>query len=367
MQFLILAALLAVMQTSPSLSRQAAKTGGQHEQTVSKGSPASVEADTHGPTKANSAQQHPDNADHTVGISKLPPVSVTKDWADWGVWVFSLLLVAVGLLQVLLLWRTLGAIQRQADSLGRQVDLTFGQLRAMHEQITEMSSQTDVLERSVKAAQDSADLAKQSANMAVRVAIPTLVIDKFEQANTGAASLEATIQFPNVRIVLKNYGQTPALLRSWNIVFTCEELPLTPDYWNQPGHPEVKPTAAGIVLQKDVIQPNQPYTIPDLHSWQRTELSPEDIQAVITRKKTLWAYGFICYDDLFGSPLRRMKFCEMALNFWTGGVHWVSGFSPETYLGTDDYPYRKSATGNRAEGQTLNTNRKTDEHPEKAN
>ena len=265
--------------------------------------------------------------------------------------VCTLALAVVGIAGICIALKTIREMKSQRRAM-------LGQLRAIRKQATEMSAQTDVLEKSVKAAQDSADAATKSAEIAARVAIPTLVIDEFEQANAGAANLESTIQFPNVRIVLKNYGQTPALLRSWNIIFTCEELAPVPDYWNQLGFPEVKAPAAGIVLEKDVIQPNLPYTIPDLHSWQRTEFSPEDIQAIIARKKTLWAYGFICYYDLFGSPLRRMKFCEMALNFWSGGVHWVSGFSPETYLGTDDYPFSQSATGNRAEGQTRSTNGK---------
>lgn len=55
------------------------------------------------------------------------------------------------------------------------------------------------------------------------------------------------------------------------------------------------------------------------------------------------AYGFICYYDLFGSPLRRFKFCEYALNVTEGWIQWVGGFSPEAYRGTDDFPMKNAA------------------------
>lgn len=74
-------------------------------------------------TQTNSGGQHPEDAQHTVGISKLPSVSVTRDWADWGVWVFSLLLVVVGFLQVWLLRSTLGAMRQQADLMKQQGDI----------------------------------------------------------------------------------------------------------------------------------------------------------------------------------------------------------------------------------------------------
>lgn len=55
-------------------------------------------------------------------------MSVSRDWADWGVWVFSLLLVVVGGLQVWFLYRTLGAIKRQADLMDQQGEFATKQL-----------------------------------------------------------------------------------------------------------------------------------------------------------------------------------------------------------------------------------------------
>jgi hypothetical protein len=65
-----------------------------------------------------------------------------RDWADWGYWIFSLLLVAVGGFQVFLLWRTLRAIKRQADI---------------------MDAQKGILQESVKAAEANAKSAEANA------------------------------------------------------------------------------------------------------------------------------------------------------------------------------------------------------------
>ena len=39
-----------------------------------------------------------------------------------------------------------------------------------------------------------------------------------------------------------------------------------------------------------------------------------NIAAIIRGHVTLHVYGYICYGDLFGSPLRRFKFCQTAIN-----------------------------------------------------
>ena len=94
----------------------------------------------------NSPEKSQEDIEHSVSISKIPPVSVTRDWADWGVWVFSGLLVIVGFLQVWLLYETLAAIQRQGLSMRRQ---------------------TTHFRRSVTHAKRSADAAKKSADALV--------------------------------------------------------------------------------------------------------------------------------------------------------------------------------------------------------
>jgi len=58
-----------------------------------------------------------------IRISDFPPVSVTKDWSDRAYWLFTLFLVAVGALQVFLLWGNLRAIERQALQMERQTGI----------------------------------------------------------------------------------------------------------------------------------------------------------------------------------------------------------------------------------------------------
>lgn len=170
----------------------------------------------------------------------------------------------------------------------------------------------------VEAAQKSAEAAKISADLAARVSIPTLVVEKFEVGETGAANLEAFLQYPQISMTVKNCGQTPAFLKWWTVIFTADDLPDTPLYNKGP--------ARGMVLEKVIVEPSRSYTLPALFFPYRTELPIKDVRAIIDRQATLSVYGFICYGDLFGSPLRRLKFCETALNLFDGPQPTINWF-----------------------------------------
>lgn len=251
MKVLVFAVFLAVMQAAPPVPGKAAnnaahattniKAQSKPSQTPSLPSPATAETNSNRPTKTDSSQESQKYREYPVVISKLPAVALDapkRDWADWGTWGFNLLLVAVGGLQVALLCWTLRVIRRQAKEMIRQRIL-------MRKQWGEMSQQTASLKEYVDETKKIAKSSVDSANIAARVSIPTLVIEKFETGGTGAANLEAMLQYPKVKVVIKNYGQTPAFLRSWTIVFTCEELPPVPDYKDHP--------ASGIVLERDAF------------------------------------------------------------------------------------------------------------------
>jgi hypothetical protein len=233
---------------------------------------------------------------------------------------------------------TLNAIERQVINLRRQAIWLRQSAKAAR-----LGAQAAVT--NATAAKMSAEAAKTSADIAAGVSIPTLVIEKFEHGNTGAANLAAILQYPKINIAIKNYGQTPALLKFWSIIFTCEDLPASPSYWNHPG--------SGIILERVAVEPNESYTLPDLNSWRRTELSLEDVQAIINHKKKLWAYGFICYDDIFGNTRRRLKFCELALNFTDGWIQWASDFCPAAYRGTEAFPFGQAASGDGTESRNI--------------
>jgi hypothetical protein len=138
-----------------------------------------------------------------------------------------------------------------------------------------------------------------------------------------------------MKIVIKNYGQTPAFLKFWCLCFTCEDLPEFPIY---------EGPAVGMVLNKEVVQPNAVYTLPQLGFPYRQEFSIEDAQAIVRREKRFWVYGYVCYADIFGNRPCRLKFCETVLNvFGAQGMvcDWVEGFAPPAYTGTEQFPTKK--------------------------
>jgi hypothetical protein len=260
---------------------------------------------------------------------------------------------------VLIALLTGGAVAYQAREMRAATDVMRGQLTAMQGQLGQMDSSGKQTDKMIEAAQKSADAAKISSDIAARVAVPTLVIESFEVGETGAANLAAFLQYPRINIVIKNCGQTPAFLKWWTIIFTTEDLPCIPMYNGKPG--------CGIILDKLVVEPNSSYLLPELLFPHRQQLDIGDVQAVIDHQKEFNAYGYICYGDLFGNPLKRLKFCETALNLFDSPpfINWAD-FGLDGYTGTDQFPARK-ASGQGVEGQPSPSNAKTEDDPEKAN
>ena len=321
-----------------------------------------------------------------VEVTALPPeiaVKQVKDSIDYTIMWCTIILTIVGVVGTIAALKTLGQVKRQADTLedhktkfdelakaaNSNAEAAILQVRAMQEQITEMSVQSGILQESVgvareaaNASQASAGAAKLSADIAARVSIPTLVVEKFENGETGAASLEAFLQYPKIKITIRNCGQTAAFLKWWTIIFIAGELPEDPHYTGFAG--------CGIILEKTIIEPNSSYTIPELSFPHRQQLTLEDAQSVISHQKELNVYGYVCYADIFGNPLRRLKFCETALNlFWgVGGkkpyIDWVD-FGYNGYTGTDNL--KKSASGRGVEDQPVPSDPNSQSNPQNQN
>jgi hypothetical protein len=127
MKYLILTVLLAIMQKSPPVPRKAADSPATTSQKFQR--KASTNQTPTAPPQpminTNAAPNHDtarneqgtDNAQNPISVSKLPPVSITKDWLDWGGWIFSLFLVVVGALQVVVLIRQAGLMGKHAEHL----------------------------------------------------------------------------------------------------------------------------------------------------------------------------------------------------------------------------------------------------------
>jgi hypothetical protein len=257
----------------------------------------------------------------------------------------TLILAGVGIKGIFVALGTIREMKTQGAQMGRQVEAGLLQVNAMQGQITEMSIQSDILRQSVAVARDAASAAKTSADIVARVSLPTLKVEKFGFGYIGAAIMDAVLQFPDVEMVVKNYGQTPAFLWSWTIVFTCEELPDLPAYGGYPG--------SGITLEKQVIDPGGVYTLPRIEAFRRQRFSDSDIKAILDREKSFVAYGFVAYTDLFRSPLKRFKFCEAILNIGDTWAQWTELLSDPPYVGTDDYPIKKTSSAKEAESQPV--------------
>lgn len=112
---LLLAVLLTIVQTSPPSPKQTAdnsnpttsnvKNDKQNNETPPHDNVTAVKTPANRPSQGNRDQQTETNPEHSVGISKLPVVSVEP---DYGMYAFSGLLVIVGAIQVWLLYRTWG-------------------------------------------------------------------------------------------------------------------------------------------------------------------------------------------------------------------------------------------------------------------
>ncbi|HEY1526558.1 MAG TPA: hypothetical protein VGH51_10000 [Candidatus Angelobacter sp.] len=161
MKITVLAVLLAVMQTSPPIPRQTANDAASRSGNINGQTKAENNSTTQSTSPANQNQSDAPkrysqkvsakDESNSVRVRELPPVSVTKDWADWGVWMFSALLTVVGFLQVGLLYYTLKAIRRQADWMKRQTTILVEYNKATREAADAAKKNAIFAQRSLKA------------------------------------------------------------------------------------------------------------------------------------------------------------------------------------------------------------------------
>ena len=265
---LILAVILAVMQVAPPVPRKAVNSppGGGHD-TPSNGAagqqPAGQSTPPFQPNETPSAnktaeQRGTNNKERSVGISKLPPVSVTRNWADWGYWAFSGFLLIVGFLQVWLLFGNLRAIERQAGIMQRQ---------------------TDAVEKTV-----DITIAKERA----RVQIWLEQNRPQAQPSSGPVVANVAICF------LKNYGLTPAFPKDFAMRYLrTDDADLIVDYEK----------GRRILLQDAVTAggTSARYGIPLEPT---PGLSQTDMQRIRDGESFLHIYGFVRYQDISGKSRR---------------------------------------------------------------
>ncbi len=83
------------------------------------------------------------------------------------------------------------------------------------------------------ATQDAARASITSATAAMGVAVPTLAVLNFSIQPQGSVGIGSALSSPRIEITVKNYGQSPAFVKSFSIMVTyqnIEEMPTEPNY-----------------------------------------------------------------------------------------------------------------------------------------
>lgn len=159
---LVLAVFLAVGQASSPVSPKASRKAVSTESVAKVRSGADREPSGQSPTtvqgQATSGNQNPrhevggQNLQNSVRITELPPVSISRDWADWILWGASTVLALVGIVGICVAIKTLRALKIQSVIMRRQT-------KHIARQALSMRRQTTHLRNSVIAAKTSADAA----------------------------------------------------------------------------------------------------------------------------------------------------------------------------------------------------------------
>jgi len=176
MNILLFAVFLTVVQTSPPVPRKATDNPANtpHSQ-ASHNKPIAPASTPSPPINVINSISNENSADavrskdqpKTVRITDFPPVSISKGWPDYTYWLFSLCLAIVGILQAVLLCKTLKFVRRQTHEMKRQRIVMRRQLSTIQGQLSVMERQTKATEDAATAAKDSAEAASLNAKVLI--------------------------------------------------------------------------------------------------------------------------------------------------------------------------------------------------------
>jgi len=263
-KFLIVAVLLTVLQTVPPVPRQAADSPASTSRKIQKkgnnnqAPPAPSQPPnntTAAPTPNDKGQnQTADDAQHAIVIRKPIPVSVSthRDWFDWGVWVFSGLLVVVGILQGIVLWR----------------------------QAKLMKAHATHLENVANAANENIEVVKSKER--ARLVIESKPLN----LNLGADSLGPVIEFR-----VKIFGETIAEIKNSGCV----------GYWSNLGSVLNDPDLMDMIISPIISLPTTiaPHT-PPIETFTILTADSQEIIEIKNDRLFVGIRGWIDYQDVFG-------------------------------------------------------------------
>ena len=222
-----------------------------------------------------------------VKVGELPPISIRKDQSDelasnFNI-IFSALLVAVGAFQAWFLYRTLGAMRRQADSMDDQAGL-------LKESVAAANSNAQAASENAVAAQENVKLVRdqlRATQIAERAWVVPIIGSIQETENKGTFQIVCE---------LTNNGRTPAWVTAAGsvgmVLSNGKELPTVPSY-----------TLMGPFTKKGTLLAvggSLPQGFP---------LSNDVLAKAVKQEIMLFVAGFIEYTDIYGEA-HRTSYCH---------------------------------------------------------
>jgi hypothetical protein len=273
MRLYVAATLLSVVLSVPALARPTSAPSSAIAAVI-----LTAQNSTAPDSRSQRGSAAPAEPSQSVKVTELPPISVAKDWSDQAYWLFTLFLVAVGGLQVFLLWGNLRAIERQAMQMERQ---------------------TGILEKSVILAEKNADTARQNIEMFVNRERGHLRVELMPLQWPPAGTLRVTY-----RVTL--HGATEAYITSSCARVEIADSPEPKDdgqWWPAMSIPQV-------ITPDNRTQEAQVQGI-----FPRSNLDQSDIDAIDAGKRFIHFRGFVKYNDVFGAErwTRCRRVWELAM------------------------------------------------------
>jgi hypothetical protein len=210
-------------------------------------------------------------------------------------------LVLVGTVTGWFVYKTLRAIKKQADIM----EVGARDARESGAEATRIALAT------AKAARKAADAAEMSAKAAMGVAVPVLVLQELQFENHGG-TYEGLFKYPTFRISVKNFGQSPAFLKSYAVVVATDDLPPQPIY----------PKAPWPCDMHEVVDAGAQYTLggSDGRTATNDPVDDETLRILVARMNAPVVYGFVTYRDVFGASTHTMKFSKVFFEIESDGT-----------------------------------------------
>jgi len=195
----------------------------------------------------------------------------------WGV-LFAGGLLVVAVFQLL-------TYRRQANLLETQADI--------------LSQQKGIMESGLAATEKAANAADRSATAAIGVELPRLILSHLDFAPTGTepGPWNTRLQYPNIVASVRNYGRTPAFIKSKSLDIKWGSLPQEPNYSEH----------AVDVEPETVVEARDIYSLGDMRP--RPSIAASETEAIEKGQMYLWAYGYVAYKDFLGNP-HLCAFCK---------------------------------------------------------